>query len=70
MRTCISILLILFSFVFPAHAASIEIVNPMAMPHANVLSPGGVALTIINYAGPDKLVSASFPNSGRLKFLD
>ena len=61
MRTCISILLILFSFAFPAHAASIEIVNSMAMPQANVLLSGRVALTIINNAGPDKLVSAKTP---------
>ncbi len=61
MRTCFSILLILVSVTFPANAASIEIANPMAMPHANVLSPAGVALTIINNAGPDKLVSAKTP---------
>ncbi len=61
MRTCIGILLILVSFAFPAHAASIEISNPIAMSQPNTDAPGGVALTIINNAGADKLVSAKTP---------
>ncbi len=60
-RTCIGILLILVSFAFPAHAASIEISNPIAMSQPNTDAPGGVALTIINNAGADKLVSAKTP---------
>ncbi len=61
MRTCISISLILFSFAFPAYGASIEISNPMAMSQPNTDAPGAVALTIINNAGADKLVSAKTP---------
>ena len=61
MRTCFGILLILVSFTFPANAASIEISNPIAMPQSNLAAPGGVALNIINNAGPDKLVSAKTP---------
>ncbi len=61
MRTCFGIFLILATFTFPANAASIEISNPIAMPQSKLAAPGGVALTIINNAGADKLVSAKTP---------
>jgi copper(I)-binding protein len=57
----VSALIIGILFTVTAHAATIEIAKPWAKAQADTSTPGGIALTIVNSGGPDKLVSIKTP---------
>lgn len=60
-RVFLSVILIVMTFAMPAHAAAIEISNPMAKAQTDLSAPGGIFMTIVNKGGADKLVSIKTP---------